>query len=412
MTRGDDPDIRGGDSGGADSDRLQSLLAISDTRLNRVGASDLVNELLERIRDILDADSAVMLLVDEGGEHLIAEATLGLAEDLRQRARVPIGAGFAGTIAAQRRPQTTVRTGPDFVADPMPWEEDLRTMAGAPMLSDEQLVGVLTVGRLTDRAFSEEDMQLVLVAAERLAGAATARQLEFEMAAAQHLERSLLPSRFPTVTGAEFAGRYASADRLIGGDWYDVFTVPGDALWLVVGDVSGHGLGSAVVMGRIRSTLRAYALLAGDPAEVLEMTDRKVHHFGMGRMTTVLCAVAEPPYERFVLSSAGHPSPVLAPPDTDARLVEVHADLPLGSVPDSTRTTTVVDVPLGGVLVLYTDGLVERIGEPIDEGMERLQGCMAADHPEIVCRSVMRQMIGSASPRDDVALLTMRHTAH
>lgn len=394
-----------------DSDRLHSLLAINDTRLSRVGAADLVTEMLDRIRTTLEADTVTMLLLDDEGERLVAEATLGLEEEIRERTSVPVGAGFAGTIAAQRKTLAIDHVGPDTVTNPILWEKGLRTMLGAPMLRDEKLIGVLHVGRLTDRAFTDDDVQLLMVAAERVAGATTARQLEIETAAAQRLERSLLPSRFPKVTGAEFAGRYAAADRLIGGDWYDVFTLPSGDLWLVVGDVSGHGLGSAVVMGRIRSALRAYALLGGPPQQVLELTDRKVHHFDMGRMTTVLCAVAPPPYERFTISSAGHPGPVLATPGAETRLVPVNANLPLGSIPESTRTATAVDVPLGGVLALYTDGLVERLHASIDDGIDQLLACTVAEHPEIVCRTVLHRMVGDGSPMDDIALLAVRRTA-
>src|SRR5690606_9702399 len=158
---------------------------------------------------------------------------------------------------------------------------------------------VLHVGRLDDRPFTHDDMQLLLVAAERVSGAVTAAELTAEMAAAQLLERSLLPGRLPKTAGVELAGRYAAADRMVGGDWYDAFTLPGGELWLVIGDVSGHGLASAVVMGRVRSALRAYSLLGGGPVPVLELTDRKIHHFEMGVMITVLCAVSTPPYETF-----------------------------------------------------------------------------------------------------------------
>jgi serine phosphatase RsbU (regulator of sigma subunit) len=198
---------------------------------------------------------------------------------------------------------------------------------------------------------------------------------------------------------------------MIGGDWYDAFTLPDGQLWLVIGDVSGHGLSSAVVMGRVRSSLRAYALLGGGPVRVLELTDRKVHHFDMGAMITVLCAVSSPPYETFEICSAGHPAPVLARAGGDALVVDIDTNMPLGSIPGVKRTSVTVEVNLGDTLALYTDGLVERSGVAIDRGIARLRAVAEAQHPEIVCRTVMMNMIGNSTPTDDIALLVARRTA-
>ncbi len=397
---------------GDDAGRLANLRAIIDTRLNVHSPEDLLTELLGRIRTVLGADTVAVLLLDETGESLVAHATVGLEEEVRQGMRIAVGAGFSGGIAARRSPLAIGHVGPDTVSSPVLWEKGLRTMLGAPILSDEHVIGVLHVGRLRDEPFTAEDTELLLVAADRVAGAATAQQLAAEAAAAQLLERSLLPSRFPQVSGAEFAGRYVAATaRVIGGDWYDVFTMPDGRLWLVIGDVVGHGLRSAVVMGRVRSALRAYALLGGSPAHVLELTDRKIQHFEMGRMTTAICAVSSPPYRTVEISCAGHPAPVLAVPGEEPALVDVCTDPPLGALPDVERSSMTVELPLGAVLAMYTDGLVERHGEPIDVGMDRARRAVACDHPEVVCRTVMSRMVGGSISEDDIALLVMRHTA-
>ncbi|MEO7125275.1 MAG: GAF domain-containing SpoIIE family protein phosphatase [Nakamurella sp.] len=394
------------------SERLENLRAIIDTGLNVLSPDELLKEMLDRIRTVLDADTAVVLLIDESGENLLAHAAHGLEEEVRQGVRVPVGVGFAGSIAAHRSPNAIDHVGPDTVFNPLLWERGLHTMIGAPMMRDENVIGVLHVGRLREQAFNGEELELLLVAAERIAGAVTAQHLTAEVAAAELLERSLLPSRFPKVPGVELAGRYAAAaPRVIGGDWYDAFTVPTGELWLVMGDVMGHGLRSAVVMGRVRSALRAYALLGGGPAHVLELTDRKVHHFEMGRLTTALCAVSAPPYDTFEISCAGHPAPILAVPGLDAVLVEVDSNPPLGAIPDVRRTSITVDMPLGSVLTLYTDGLVERKDASIDEGMDRARQSVSCDHPEVVCRTVMSRMVGHSTPEDDIAVLVMRHTA-
>ena len=134
------------------------------------------------------------------------------------------------------------------------------------------------------------------------------RQLAVEKAAAMLLERSLLPPSLPHWPGIELAARYASADdRRVGGDWYDAFALPSGEIWVVVGDVAGHGLNAAVVMGRIRSALRAYALLDVAPETVLDLVDAKVQHFEMQTFATVVCAVTKPPYDEVSIAVAGHP---------------------------------------------------------------------------------------------------------
>ena len=141
------------------------------------------------------------------------------------------------------------------------------------------------------------------------------RQYAVEAAAAGLLERSLLPVRAAPVRGLQLAARYVPAEnRAIGGDWYDAFVLPDGALWVVTGDVAGHGLHAAVVMGRVKSALRAYALLGEGPAHVLELTDRKVEHFEFGAMVTIVCARAHPPFADWTICSAGHLPPVVAAP--------------------------------------------------------------------------------------------------
>lgn len=394
----------------AEDDRLQRLMTITDTALNRLSVNDLMHEILERIRAILDVDAVTMLRLDASGDTLVADVTAGLGQEELHGTVIPVGQGFAGRIAMARKAAVIDSVTSETVVNPALWQAGLRTMLGVPMLRDEQVIGVLHVGRVDERAFTDNDVQLLSVAAERVAGAVTANQLATEATAARLLERSLLPSHFPDTPGAQFAGRYVAANQRIGGDWYDVFQLPDGALWLVVGDVAGHGLRSAVIMGRVRSALRAYALLGDGPAQTLELTDRKVHHFEIEAMTTVLCAVSRPPYDVFEISSAGHPPPVLAEPGAETAKVDTGSNIPLGSFPGSKRTSVSVPMRLGSVLMLYTDGLVERPGESIDDGIGRLCGATEADHPEVVCRTVMDRMVGKASPADDIALLTMRRT--
>ena len=146
--------------------------------------------------------------------------------------------------------------------------------------------------------------------AGRVAAAVQGRQLEMERAAAKVVPRSLLPTRLPQLTGVEFAARYVPAEiGGVGGDWYDAFALPNGRLWVMVGDIVGHGMQAALVMGRLRSTLRSKALDDHPPEEVLTRADRKLQFFEPGETATVLCAALDPPYRARQLSLdwATHP---------------------------------------------------------------------------------------------------------
>jgi serine phosphatase RsbU (regulator of sigma subunit) len=233
--------------------------------------------------------------------------------------------------------------------------------------------------------------------------------LAVERAAAGVLERSLLPERLPICPGLELAARYVPAEgKAIGGDWYDLFTLPSGQLWIVVGDVAGHGIQASIVMGRIRSALRAYSLLELPPDDVLTLVDRKVDHFEIGTIATIACAVTDPPYDTMTVASAGHPPPVIAPPGVRPFLAAVDPDPPVGSGWDDRRSSTTLALEPGTVVAFYTDGLVERRGEPIDVGLDRLCDAISPAHPYDVTRDVMHKLSGSAIAHDDIALVIIR----
>ncbi len=194
----------------------------------------------------------------------------------------------------------------------------------------------------------------------------------------------------------------------MGGDWYDVFTLPSGELGVVIGDVAGSGLRAAVTMGRMRSALRAYALQTTDPAEVLRRLDRKMAHFEPDAMATVLYAVVDPGLDHGRLSSAGHLPPAIAHPGRLAELADVIPDVLIGVDPDAPRHSTAVQIPPGTLLCFYTDGLVERPGQPIDDALARLCRVLTAQPPDAACAAVMGAFVGSEPARDDIAVLMLR----
>ncbi|QRP50165.1 PP2C family protein-serine/threonine phosphatase [Amycolatopsis sp. FDAARGOS 1241] len=388
-------------------DRLQRLEAFTDATLGRLELENLLHTMLERVRDLFGVDTATVLRHDAAAGQLTAIASAGIEEEVFQGVRVPVGAGFAGRVAAQRTPVVIDHVDESTVVNALLWERGLKVLLGVPMLARDELVGVLHIGSTTVRAFDEDDIELLQVAASQLALTLRAETANEDRAAATALQRSLLPVRIPSVPGVDFAARYVpGADTAVGGDWYDVFPLPGDRIGIVMGDVAGHGLGAAVVMGRLRSALRAYALDAMSPAEALGKLSRKINHFEQGIMATVAYGIVPPGRKTITLSLAGHPPPVLAAPGAPARLLDVRPDLPVGlGLPPSARHDTEVTLPPGCALAFYTDGLVERRDADLDDRFRRLTDAMTTGDPDTVCAYVMAALVGSTPAHDDVALL-------
>jgi len=392
-------------------DKLRDIQSITDAALSRFGDQELLTELLERTRAILQADTAAVLLLDYGSGHLIATAAAGLEEEVRQGVRIPVGRGFAGRIAAEHKPVILDRVDHSTVLNPILLAKGIRALMGVPLIAGGKVIGVLHVGSLTQRQFTSEDVELLELAADRAASALVSLMAQENRVAAEALQRSLLPSVLPADVSADVAVRYVPGAGKVGGDWYDVFCVPSGHLWVVIGDVTGSGLPAAVIMGRMRSALRAYALETNDPAEVLARLDRKMQHFEPGALATVLCAVFEPGLDRVRLCSAGHLPPVIARPGRAAEVAEVPSGLLIGASPGACRRAATLETTPGSLFCFYTDGLIERRGELIDHGLARLCQVVKAEPPEAACAAVMAALVGNQAAPDDVALLMIRFPA-
>jgi len=389
-------------------DRLRDIQVITDAALSRLGDHDLLAELLERTRTVLRADTAAVLLLDFASGELIATATAGLEEEVRQGVRIPVGRGFAGRIAAEKQPVILDHVDHSTVLNPILWSRGIRTLMGVPLIAGGRVTGVLHVGSLTAREFTSEDVELLQLAADRAATAVQSLMAQGDRLAAAALQRSLLPSALPAADGAQMAVRYVPGEGTVGGDWYDVFILPSGQLGVVIGDVIGSGVPAAVIMGRMRGALRAYALDTCDPAEVLRRLDRKMQHFEPGALATVLYAVFDPGLDRVHICSAGHYPPVLAATGRPAELADVPAGLLIGAAPGARRRVATIDVSPGTLMCFYTDGLIERRGQPIDHGLALLRRAVTAQPADAACAAVMAALVGSEPVPDDIALLMFR----
>ena len=390
--------------------RLQQIQAITDIALSHMDDEDLLGEVLERVREILQVDTAVVLLLDDSRQRLVATVAKGIEEEVRQSVQVPVGRGFAGRVATERRPVIIENVDSANVVNPLLVQRGIRSLLGAPLLVGGDLLGVLHVGTLTSRRFTADEVEFLQLAADRAALAAHSLRAGSERAAVRELQRSLVPSALPVIADIEMAARYSPGTAIVGGDWYDVFTLPSGELGVVMGDVAGQGLRAAVIMGRMRSALRAYALESDDPAMVLDKLDLKMQHFEPGVMATLLYAVCDRELKWARIASAGHWPPVLAAPGRTAALLDIPPGILIGVDADPRRQSTRVEIPARAVLCFYTDGLVERRDTMIETNLALLCESIVPGPPDTVCATVMAALIGRETVRDDIALLTLRRT--
>ncbi len=240
-------------------------------------------------------------------------------------------------------------------------------------------------------------------------GAVVAEQLEQEQCIVAALQQALLPSELPTVPGVSVAARYvpASGPAEIGGDWYAVVPLAGRALGLGIGDVAGHGLGAVADMANARFSVRALALTETEPECVLDRLDEVVRVFDDNVLITALYGIVDPDARTWTYAAAGHVPAVLRGPDGDATRLDARNGPPL-NCGASYRSHRVALEP-GSRIVLYTDGLVERRDEGIDDGLARLRAACAGGpaEPDALCDHLLHELLGRRGSDDDVALLVV-----
>jgi hypothetical protein len=241
-----------------------------------------------------------------------------------------------------------------------------------------------------------------------------ARRYSRERATALTLQRSLLPTGLSAPSSVEVKHRYLPGSKMIevGGDWYESIALPGGRVALVVGDVAGHGVRAAVTMGRLRTAIRTLARLELPPAETLQQLDELMHELGQREphFATCVYAVFDAVSGTCEVASAGHLPPLLVSPEGEGEFLDVAPSPPLGigSGPIQTRVFKIRD---GSLLVLYTDGLVERRTADIDEGLTRLRdtfGPGSSERPlEELCKATLAGVYADHQ-RDDIAVLVAR----
>jgi PAS domain S-box-containing protein len=289
------------------------------------------------------------------------------------------------------------------------------SVLSTPLLADEGPIGVLALARDAERpGFTDTDIAVVEEFARRLShGLATADTFAREHAIAETLQRSVLPGTLPSIRQLDLAVCYlpATEGADVGGDWYDAFPLDGNRVGLVIGDVTGHSIGSASIMGQVRSMLRAYAIDYPDPGEVLARTNTALTRLLPEALATAVYAVLDPATGELVYANAGHLPPLVATGDGQVDYLDEAAGRMLGASPEPAFTTGRRRLPTGSVLLNYTDGLIENGRRDLTDGLDELAGVMrrsAALTAEQTCGAVRDALLGTDVRDDDVCLLAVR----
>ncbi|MFE9773153.1 SpoIIE family protein phosphatase [Streptomyces sp. NPDC005931] len=290
--------------------------------------------------------------------------------------------------------------------------------AAVPLTDSRGRVSSCLVSFPQPQEFLPEERALLVAATGLLAQSLErASMYESEHALATELQRGMLPRGPLTVPGVTIAARYqaATSGMWIGGDWYDAISLPDGGVALVIGDVQGHSVHAASLMGRLRTAVHAYANEGHPPAAVLERTNRLLAELNTdpdSALFATCCYVALNPSDGTLrVCRAGHPSPALITPRKPPRLLEVPGGLPLGIDREQRYPTTRLRIAPGSVLALTTDGLLEAVDKDIDQGIEKfLQGLRGA--PTADLETVVDDLLANTRKAyglgDDVALLLAR----
>ncbi|MFV0131466.1 SpoIIE family protein phosphatase [Streptomyces sp. HMX112] len=288
----------------------------------------------------------------------------------------------------------------------------VRSFMMVPLVARDVVLGVASFYRARPAApFGADDVTLAGELAARAAVSIdNARLYLREHETAVVLQRSMLPQHITPPPGIEVAHRYLPASDVneVGGDWYDVIALDGGKAALAIGDVMGHGIAAAAVMGRLSASVRALARLDLAPDDLLHQLEAALDELIEPMLATFLYIVVDPATGHCHATRAGHPPPVAVAPDGTARLLDTPPGAPLGvgSIP---FTTTEFTLAPGSVLVLFTDGLVEARGCDIDDRLAELTHLLSQPFPSLsgLCDSLLTHLV-PASADDDIALLATR----
>ncbi|WP_037677955.1 SpoIIE family protein phosphatase [Streptomyces griseus] len=389
---------------------LYRVLQLGSALTEAVTAHEVCDAVADQLLPAFGGQKLVIAVVEEGRLHLISQR--GYSKRFL--------AGFEGTPLHARLPVTDALTSgaPLFVESR---EQLVQTYPGIlaahsnswaflPLIASNRPVGACMLGFDEVHRFPEEERGVLTALGGLIAQALErARLYDAEFALARGLQNGLLPHRLPTLPGLRVTGRYLPSTRGmdIGGDWYDVIPT-GDEVALIVGDVEGHNVAAAAVMGQLRSAVRAFVTAGHSPAEVVAGTNRLHLDLDPVLLASFCYARVHPRSGVVRVVRAGHCPPLLREPDGHAEILDIPGGPLLGVERTAAYPESELRLAPGSVLALYTDGLVERRHSDIGSGLDRLRDAltrMGDSHLEDLADSLLREARRSTDRADDIALL-------
>ncbi len=398
--------------------RAQLLHGLAAALSGALEPADVGRVFLDHALDFVQAGSGALMLAQRPGE--LAAAAIGGSGTTRSRwlERIPVEGGYAVAaayrdgrpVAARTRaelerefPQTARRFGPL-----------LHAICAQPIVVGGVTAGAFGLAFEDERELAPDDERLLATMAA-LCGQAIerARLYESEHHIALRLQRALLPEHVARHPGVQIAARYVSGMTTmeVGGDWYDTFSFADGRIGLAVGDVVGHGIEAAASMGRLRSALAALAPEAEGPADLLTRLDGFAAGPGDVDFATASYAILEPTTGRLRYASAAHPPILVVEPSGDTRWLEGGRSGPLLGAVDEVRGEATVDLEPGSLVLLYSDGLVERRGELLTDGLARLEQAareLRDASVEEVCDGLLESLRVDSELGDDIVLVGIR----
>ncbi|MEO8694403.1 MAG: SpoIIE family protein phosphatase [Acidimicrobiales bacterium] len=396
--------------------RALALRNIASAFVGTLTTKQIAGVLIEQALPALNATALALSVIDQARNDLRLEATHGYPVALARYSTIDLSLPTAAAHAIRsRRPVFSDDSVQSHLELDHRWDAGEATPTSwvtLPLVDGDDVIGILDFG-WRERAPADTRRDYLETLGDLVAGALS-RSLRYIAArdAGEVLQNAVLPMVPPTLSTVDIAVRYRAAAGNVGGDWWDAQAVSGDIVVVAVGDVVGRGLQAAYEMTKMRIATHSFATVDPSPLVILDRLDRAARTWQRGIASTAVVATIQPD-GAFRIGRAGHPYPMIRHDDATVTTLTGSAGYPLGVADANNFVATMHHLSAGDILLLYTDGLIERRNEPITHGMQRLEGCLGAwpggDLDSLADHILAECLPGEAA--DDVCLLVARTKA-
>jgi len=405
--------------------RLKTVLEISESMQSILDLQELLPKMMDDLfRVFPSADRGLIMLQEPGSSDMVPRVTKSKSGG--SDAQMLVSKTIVNEVLRSRMSILSADAMSDqrFDAGASVAQLHIRSVMCVPLIREDEILGLVYIDTSSRSAkFTTDDLDLLTgIAAQAALALQNARmhdsllkrqRIEREMQFAQDVQKSFLPERVPEVTGFEFSAWYGAALE-VGGDFYDFIALPDGQIGIVIGDVSGKGIPAALMMAKIMSDMRFFALSDPDPGKVLAKLNEHVatSRAAEDRFVTLLYIMLDPRDGRLSLANAGHPFPMLkASRDGHVTRLDESVNLPLCVSPETQYTQQECTLDEGDVIAIFTDGVTEAMNSVKNQfGFERLQGSMAKAQasPKAMMEQILsdiNEFVGLASPSDDLTIV-------